>query len=126
MQYQCKNHSKFLIVYHIIFVVKYRKPLLQEYGQWVKKTMLEIAQQSDFNIKEIEVDTDHIHLMIDSVPKLSVSQIVRRLKQQSTKKVWDAFPKLEKHFWKKKVFWSDGYFCCSIGNASIETIKRYI
>ncbi|NWH06382.1 transposase [Desulfobacter latus] len=40
--------------------------------------------------------------MIDSVPKLSVSQIVRRLKQQSTKKVWDAFPKLEKHFWKNK------------------------
>ncbi len=54
--------------------------------------MLEIAQQSDFNIKEIEVDIDHIHLMIDSVPKLSVSQIVRRLKQQNTKKIWDAFP----------------------------------
>ncbi len=88
--------------------------------------MLEIAQQSDFNIKEIEVDIDHIHLMIDSVPKLSVSQIVRRLKQQSTKKIWNAFPGFKKHFWKKKVFWSDGYFCCSIGNASIETIKRYI
>ncbi len=81
-----------MIVYHIILVVKYRRPLLQEYGQWVKKTMLEIAQQSDFNIKEIEVDIDHIHLMIDSVPKLSVSQIVRRLKQQNTKKIWDAFP----------------------------------
>jgi putative transposase len=50
MEYRRKNHSKFLVIYHIIFVVKYRKLLLAEYGDWMKKTMSEIAEKSDFQI----------------------------------------------------------------------------
>ncbi|CAK0773844.1 transposase [Gammaproteobacteria bacterium] len=126
MDYKTKNHSKFLIVYHIIFVVKYRKSLLVKYGDWMKQTMIQIAKESDFSIKEIEVDCDHIHLMIESEPKLSPLQIVRRLKQLSTTRIWAEFPELKKYFWRKHTFWSDGYFCCSIGNASIETVKHYI
>ena len=126
MSYQCKNRVKFLIVYHVIFVVKYRKPLLIKYGSQIKALMLKIADKSDFVIKEIEVDQDHIHLMIHSQPKLSPSQIVRRLKAESTRLIWLECPELTREFWKKKIFWSDGYFCTSVGNASIETVKRYI
>jgi len=92
----------------------------------MKQAMIQIAEESDFTIREIEVDRDHIHMMIGSEPKLSPLQIVRRIKQRSTKRVWVAFPELKKHFWKEHTFWIDGYFCCSIGNASIETVKRYI
>ncbi len=126
MEYRRKNHSKFLVIYHIIFVVKYRKLLLAEYGDWMKKTMSEIAEKSDFQIQEMEVDKEHIHLMIESVPKLSPLQIVRRLKQETTHRIWRKYPELKKFFWKEKTFWSDGYFCCSIGNASIDTVKQYI
>jgi Transposase and inactivated derivatives len=115
-----------LIVYHIIFVVKYRKPLLIQYGEWVKNEMLSIAARSDFRTRELEVDKDPIHLMVESEPKLSPLQIVRRLKQESTNHIWKAFPELQQHFWKERTFCSDGYFCCSIGNASIETVKQYI
>ncbi len=124
--YRTKNHSKFLIIYHIIFVVKYRKPLLKEYGKWMKDYILQIAEKSDFSIKEMEVETDHIHIMVESCPKLSPLQTVQRLKQHTTYYIWPNFPSLKKHFWKEKTFWSDGYFCSSIGNASIETVKRYI
>jgi len=92
----------------------------------MKELMQQIAASSDFEIKEIEVDRDHIHLMILSQPKLSPAQIVRRLKAESTRLIWLGHPELQKDFWKKQTFWSDGYFCTSIGNASIETVKHYI
>ena len=41
-------------------------------------------------------------------------------------KIWLAFPNLKRDFWKEKTFWSDGYFVCSVGNASAEMIRRYI
>jgi len=124
--YITKNHSKFLIIYHIIFVVKYRKKLLKEYGNCIKKLIFEIAKKSDFEVAEMEVDKDHIHLMIESVPKISPLQIVRRLKQQTTIKLWALYPELKEHFWKENTFWNDGYFCSSVGNASTEIIKQYI
>jgi len=81
--------------------------------------IFEIAKRSDFDISEMEVDKDHIHLMVDSVPKISPLQIVRRLKQETTVKIWKLHPELDKYFWKEKTFWSDGYFCCSIGNENL-------
>jgi putative transposase len=126
MEYRRKNHGKFLLMYHIIFVVKYRKPLLEKYGQWMKDALLETAEEHDFQIREIEVDRDHVHMMIESVPKLSPLQIVRVLKQKSTHRIWNAYPGLKRHFWKERTFWSDGYFCSTLGNASLETIKAYI
>lgn len=74
----------------------------------------------------MEVDKDHIHLMVESEPKISPLQIVRCLKQESIYYIWRVYPELQCHFWKEKTFWSDGYFCCSIGNASIDTIREYI
>jgi len=57
-----------------------------------------------------------------SVPKISPLQIVRKLKQETTVGIWKLHPELKKQFWKEKTFWSDG----SIGNASIETVRKYI
>ncbi len=92
----------------------------------MKDCILQIAEKSNFSIKEMEVEPDHIHIMVESCPKISPLQIVRRLKQHTTYCIWQDFPSLKRHFWKEKTFWSDGYFCSSIGNASIETVKRYI
>ena len=82
--YKTLNHSKFLLMYHIIFVVKYRKQLLKKYGNHIKQFIFEIAKESDFNIQEMEVDKDHIHLIVTAVPKLSPLQIIRKLKQETT------------------------------------------
>ncbi|WP_417363779.1 transposase [Galbibacter sp.] len=58
---------------------------------------------------------------------LSISQIVRRLKQQSTKLIWQKHPvSLQKQCWRKCTFWSEGYFVCVIGEASPDTIPQYI
>ena len=89
--------------------------------------MFDISKKYDFQIKEMEVDKDHIHMMISSVPKISPLQIVRALKQQSTIEIWKLHKnELKKQYWKENTFWIDGYFCSTIGEVSSETLKHYI
>ncbi|HEX4203795.1 MAG TPA: IS200/IS605 family transposase [Ktedonobacteraceae bacterium] len=62
-----------------------------------------------------------------SEPSISPLAIIRRLKQASTFRLWSTYEHdLRRHFWKERTFWSDGYFCCAIGNVSQETIRHYI
>lgn len=62
-----------------------------QYGEFVKETMVSISQKYDFEILEIEVDKNHIHLLVESEPKVSPIMIVRTLKQQITIKLWNEF-----------------------------------
>src|SRR5258707_9546834 len=127
MDYETKNHSKFLIRYHLIFVCKYRKSLLLRYGEEMKRIFEQIAAASDVSFEAMEVDRDHIHCLIKSEPKVSPLSIVRNLKQESTFQLWRSYEaELKRDFRKERPFWSDGYFCCTIGNASQETIRHYI
>lgn len=122
-----KNHSKFILTYHIIFTCKYRKKLLIKYGEDVKQIMYDISKRYDFDIKEMEVDKDHIHMMISSVPKISPLQIVRVLKQQSTIQMRRRYSsELKKQYWNENTFWTDVYLCSTIGEVSSETLKHYI
>lgn len=84
MEYSSTNHAKFLILYHLIFVCKYRKKLLIRYGDETKRIFEDIATQSDFSFETMEVDQDHIHCLVKSEPRISPLAIVRRLKQAST------------------------------------------
>ena len=125
--YISKNHSKFILTYHIIFTCKYRKKLLIKYGEDVKQIMYDISKKYDFDIKKMEVDKDHIHMMIRSDSKISPLQIVRVLKQQSTIQMWRRYAsELKKQYWKENTFWTDGYFCSTIGEVSSKTLKHYI
>jgi putative transposase len=91
----------------------------------MKSIFMEIASQANFTILEMEVDKDHIHLLVKSSPKISTLQIVRRLKQISTHRIWQRHSaELRKPFWKEHTFWRDGYFVCSIGNVSRETVEK--
>ncbi|MGV8146233.1 MAG: IS200/IS605 family transposase [Alkaliphilus sp.] len=127
MVYISKNHSKFLLTCHLIFVCKYRKKLLIRLSVRIKELIITISEKHNFKIVEIETDEDHIHLLISYKPKQSILEIVRHLKQQTTFYIWkEQEDYLEKHFWKERTFWSDGYFACSVGNVSQATIQKYI
>ena len=89
--------------------------------------MYDISKRYDFDIKEMEVDKDHIHMMISSVPKISPLQIVRVLKQQSTIQMWRKYSnELKKYYWAENTLWTDGYFVSTIGEVSRKTLKHYI
>ncbi len=126
--YITTNRSKHYLKCHLIFVCKYRKKLLtSQLNDDIKQIFQSIADGSDFDIEVMESDIDHIHFLIRYIPRLSIAQIVRRLKQESTRKIWLLHPVLlRKEYWYKDMFWSDGYFVCSIGEASPDTIREYI
>ncbi len=127
MDDESKNHAKFLILYQLIGVCKDRKKLVNSYGDVTKALFEEIAASSDFSIEQMEVDQDHMHCLVKSEPRISPLAIVRKLKQESTFQLWQRHEKeLKQHSWQERTFWSDGYFCCTIGNASQGTIRRYI
>ena len=113
---------------HGILTVKYRKSLLTgTIRDFVITAFNEIVNTSKFNINIMETDKNHIHMMIEYSPTISVSSIIRKLKQISTNKLWKELPAyLNRFFWKEHTFWSYGYFTCSIGNACEETIRKYI
>ena len=114
---------------HLIFVCKYRKKLLVKFGNEIKQLFYDIADEKDLSIIEMEVDKDHIHLLVQYNPTQSILEIVRHFKQISTYRIWrqnNNHSILKKQFWVEKTFWGDGYFACSIGNVSKETIQNIL
>ena len=126
--YECHNRHKYYLKCHLIFVCKYRKRLLEgDMQQIIKDIFADIEKVSDFVIEVMETDRDHIHMLVSYPPNISATSIVRKLKQNSTRELWKRYPAwLRHHFWKEHTFWSDGYFVCSIGEASPETVRKYI
>jgi len=119
-----------MIKLHIIFVTKYRKPILvDEVDEDVKQIIYDISKKEDslFSIDSMESDKDHLHMLTDIDPNVSATSIVGRIKQMSTVEIWKKHKEeLKKSYWKENTFWSDGYFVCSTGDANMETIKKYI
>ena len=92
-------------MYHVIFVCKYRKQILNPISEELKQIIYDISKESDFKILEMETDKDHIHFLIKSEPKVSVLAIVRRLKQESTIRLWKTQKEyLRKYYWNESTY----------------------
>lgn len=84
--YNRGGHSKYSLKVHLIFVTKYRKKifLLEKLASSVKQFLYEDTKKNGYNIMQMEVDKDHIHILLEYSQKVSVSDIVKQLKQYST------------------------------------------
>ena len=88
---------------------------------------LDIANTRGYEIIAMETDKDHIHFLLSYDATDRVCDIVKIVKQETTYYLWQKYNSvLSKQYWKKKIFWSDGYFACSIGEVSSATIQKYI
>lgn len=126
MDYHGQNHSFFCLKSHVIFSTKYRKHIIKNNIKTTLENTLN-NMKYDFSIEEYESDNNHLHILIDYPPKLSLLTIVRTIKQISTVELWNQHePYLKKIYWKERTFWNDGYFCSSVGGVSIEVVKKYI
>lgn len=126
--YTSTNRSKHYLKVHMIFVCKYRrKVFFGNFAESTKSVFHRIDDSSNFDIETMEVDKDHIHLLIAYLPRTSIASICNRLKSLSTNRLWKLHtPYLRKFYWYENLLWSDGYFVCSIGEASTETNRKYI
>lgn len=129
---QTNSHCKNLILYHLIFVCKYRRKCFsnKDFAENLKLQFFEIAKKYDFEIDTIDLDyskPDHIHILVRSVPTLSPLQIVRALKQQTNIWTWKNYETyLKTFYWKSHHLWTRGYFCSTVGNVSADTIHEYL
>jgi putative transposase len=128
MQIQKKNRRKYSLKAHIVLVTKYRRHLLgNPLDIDVKQKIMDLACRKGYQVISMETDKDHIHLLLGYDATDRICDIVKAIKQETTHYLWGKHKSiLAKHYWEKKIFWSSGYFACSIGEVSAETIERYI
>lgn len=127
-RYNHHDRRTYSLKVHIVLVTKYRKQLLKgTIADDIKQKIFNICNSNDWNIITMEADKDHIHFLISYDTTNRVCDIIKLIKQQTTYCLWLKYSSfLSKQYWKKRIFWSDGYFACSIGEASSATIQKYI
>ena len=127
-RYNRHNRRKYSLKVQIVLVTKYRKQLLQgSIADDVKQKILDIANTRGYEIIAMETDKDHIHFLLSYDATDRVCDIVKIVKQETTYYLWQKYNSiLSKQYWKKKIFWSDGYFACSIGEVSSATIQNIL
>ena len=128
MKIKANAHVKTHLRYHIIFSTKYRRNCLTNIREDVLNIFKEIANKYQFKIFAMEIDRNHIHFLIEFSPKYSISQVVKLFKQISIHKIWEIHETyLKQFYWKnKKILWTHGYFCSTVGNVDENKIKNYI
>ncbi|MFA7307589.1 MAG: IS200/IS605 family transposase [Hyphomicrobium sp.] len=122
------SHSKYLIKLHFVLAIKYRKKLLKgELNDDLIQIIYEICNEKGYLVDALQSDIDHLHILVDVEPKVSALEIAHQIKQISMFRIYKKHKEfLKKHFWKKNILWSEGYFVCSTGDASTKTIQKYI
>ena len=123
MQHRREHHSLTLLYTHLVYVTKYRKKIFQaKHLDRLKEIFKQTAKKMNFQVIEFNGESDHIHILIEYPPKLSISQITNSLKGVSSRYLRKEYPELKKY----KALWSPSYFAVSSGGCPIETLKKYI
>ena len=119
-----ERHSVSTLFVHLVCITKYRQKVLTlESLKVIESSFKEVAKKMNFQILEFNGETDHIHVLIEYPPKLSISTIVNALKGVSSRKYGQGgFRKP----YGKQALWSPSYFVSSVGGAPLEVLKKYI
>lgn len=127
-RYNRHNRRKYSLKVPIVLVTKYRKQLLKgTIADDVKRKIFDRCNSNSWNMIAMETDKDHVHFLVSYDATDRVCDIVKVVKQQTTYHLWQKYSDfLSRQYWKKKIFWFDGYFACSIGEVSSATIQKYI
>jgi putative transposase len=110
--------------YHVIFCTKYRRDVLKDnICNRLKELVLEKQNEYDYNILEIEVMKDHVHLLIDVNPKIGIYNTITKIKGYTSHVLREEFPELKSRL---PTLWTRSKFISSVGTVSLEIVKKYI
>jgi len=126
MKYRSGSHSKYRLMYHLVWIPKYRKRILiGEVKDRLEELFRQCADINGWTLEELNIQTDHVHMLVSLKPSISVSAAVHLLKGGSSKIIRQEFPKLEEFLWGTS-FWADGYFAETVGVVTEARIRSYI
>jgi putative transposase len=124
--YRRSSHTVYDIKYHLVWITKYRKPVLRAaIAERVRDLIREICKARDVEILKGHVSADHVHISVSVPPHISVSQVVQRIKGKTSRKMLAEFKALSRAFWGRHI-WGRGYFVASSGHVTDEAIMNYI
>ena len=121
------RHCVFELHAHLVFVTKYRKRVFDKAAiDRLRELFVHICAGFDAELKEMDGENDHVHLLINYPPKVALSALVNSLKGASSRVLRKERPDIAERFYYKGVLWSPSYFASSCGGAPIEIIRQYI
>jgi putative transposase len=126
MKLDSNNHSVFLLHYHLVLVVKYRREVFtDEISDFAKDMFIEIGKKYNITLTEWNHDKDHIHILFKAHPNSELSKFINAYKSASSRLIKKNFPHIRKRLWKE-MFWSRSFCLLTTGGAPIAVIKKYI
>ncbi|MCB9128910.1 MAG: IS200/IS605 family transposase [Ardenticatenales bacterium] len=125
-QFKKLSHSLYECKYHVVFCPKYRYRILQtEVRAYVTQQVYVLCEQKDgVEVLEMNVQADHVHLILSVPPTYAVSTVMGFLKGKLALRMFDQFPELRRRYWGQHV-WSRGY-CVSTVGLDEERIRKYV
>lgn len=124
MRYKSNHNVVYSCKYHVVWCPKYRRPVLVDgVDERLREICHEVAGELSFEIIEMEVMPDHVHMLLDVDPQLGIHKAVKRMKGRSSHDLRQEFPWLRSRI---PTLWTNSYFVSTVGGAPLEAVKRYI
>ena len=126
MKLDSNAHSVFLLHYHLVLVVKYRRKVFDDViSDRAKEIFKNIAPNYKITLMEWSHDIDHIHALFKAHPKSEISKFLNAYKSASSRLLKKEFPTIRQKLWKE-MFWSQSFCLITAGGAPLSVLKEYI
>ena len=126
MNLDTNNYSVFLLYYHLVLVVKYRRQVFDDtMSEFAKDIFLRISKLYNITLEQWNHDKDHVYIMFRAHPNTEMSKFINAYKSASSRLIKKNFPAVRRKLWQE-MFWSRSFCLLTTGGAPIEAIKKYI
>ena len=124
--YNFGTHCVYYHRFHIVWATKYRYKVLQgDIRERARTIIKQTCSELGVEIVDGVLAKDHVHMFLSVPPKYSISDVMRRIKGRSSRRLQQEFPALKKRYWGRH-FWARGYFCSTSGNITDELVLQYL
>ncbi|WP_368661214.1 IS200/IS605 family transposase (plasmid) [Bacillus cereus] len=126
MKLDSNNHSVFLLYYHLVLVVKYRRNVFDDHmSDYAKDMFVRLSENYNITLVEWNHDVDHVHILFKAHPNTEMTKFINAYKSASSRLIKRDFPQVKKKLWKE-MFWSRSFCLLTTGGSPIDVVKIYI
>lgn len=126
MKLDSNNHSVFLLYYHLVLVVKYRRNVFDDdMSDYAKDMFVRLSENYNITLVEWDHDVDHVHILFKAHPNTEMTKFINAYKSASSRLIKRDFPQVKKKLWKE-MFWSRSFCLLTTGGSPIDVVKTYI
>lgn len=122
----CNKHSVFLLNYHLVMVIKYRRKVITDpISDRLREMFTELGEEYKIHLDTWNHDQDHVHVLFRGEPRTALTKFINAYKSASSRLIKKEFPEIRSMLWKE-AFWSQSFCLLTTGGAPLEVIRKYI